>query len=160
MPGLKHDLHFHASEEQNLVWWVECKFAIFAILVKTPLSWQGARTRSTGVALHPLKSLVSHLPPPPVPGGVAPKFGSEKVSRYPGVSQLQLRVSRLHCATKVILEQPPKRSLKTSVTKTSQGEKSFDKMLREKGVITKEVFSLKGSLKSQNLKISIFFENL
>ena len=32
-------------------------------------------------------------PPPPVPGGVAPKFGSEKVSRYTGVSQLQLRVS-------------------------------------------------------------------
>ena len=48
---------------------------------------------STGVALHPLKILVSH-PPPPVPGGVAPKFGSEKVSRYTGVSQLQLRVSR------------------------------------------------------------------
>ena len=33
-------------------------------------------------------------PPPPVPGGVAPKFGSQKVSRYTGVSQLQLRVSR------------------------------------------------------------------
>ena len=48
---------------------------------------------STGVALHPLKILVSHLPPH-VPGGVAPKFGSEKVSRYTGVSQLQLRVSR------------------------------------------------------------------
>ena len=48
---------------------------------------------STGVALHPLKIVVSHLPPP-VPGGVAPKFGSEKVSRYTGVSQLQLRVSR------------------------------------------------------------------
>ena len=27
-------------------------------------------------------------------GGVAPKFGSEKASRYTGVSQLQLRVSR------------------------------------------------------------------
>ena len=49
---------------------------------------------STGVALHPLKILVLHLAPPPVPGGVAPKFGSEKVSRYTGVSQLQLRVSR------------------------------------------------------------------
>ena len=49
---------------------------------------------STGVALHPLKILVSHLPHPPVPGGAAPKFGSEKVSRYTGVSQLQLRVSR------------------------------------------------------------------
>ena len=49
---------------------------------------------STGVALHPLKILVSHLPPPLARGGVAPKFGSEKVSRYTGVSQLQLRVSR------------------------------------------------------------------
>ena len=29
-----------------------------------------------------------------MPGGVAPKFGSEKVSRYTGVSQLELRVSR------------------------------------------------------------------
>ena len=29
-----------------------------------------------------------------MPGGVAPKFGSERVSRYTGVSQLQLRVSR------------------------------------------------------------------
>ena len=48
---------------------------------------------STGVALQPLKILVSHLPPR-VPGGVAPKFGSEKVSRYTGVSQLQLRASR------------------------------------------------------------------
>ena len=49
---------------------------------------------SSGVAPHPLKILVSRLPPPPFPGGVAPKFGSEKVSRYTGVSQLQLRVSR------------------------------------------------------------------
>ena len=48
---------------------------------------------STGVALHTLEILVSHLPPPLAPGGVAPKFGSEKVSRYTGVSQLQLRVS-------------------------------------------------------------------
>ena len=48
---------------------------------------------STGVAPHPLKILVSH-PPPLCQGGVAPKFGSEKVSRYTGVSQLQLRVSR------------------------------------------------------------------
>ena len=49
---------------------------------------------SSGVAPHPLKVLVSHLSPPPIPGGVAPKFGSEKVSRYMGVSQVQLRVSR------------------------------------------------------------------
>ena len=48
---------------------------------------------STGVALHPPKILESH-PPPPVPGGVAPKLGSEKVSHYTVVSQLQLRVSR------------------------------------------------------------------
>ena len=48
---------------------------------------------SSGVAPHPLKIFVSHLPPP-FPGGVAPKFGSEKVSRYTGVSQVQLRVSR------------------------------------------------------------------
>ena len=48
---------------------------------------------STGVAVHPLKILVSHLPPP-FPGGVAPKFGSDGVSRHTGVSQLQLRVSR------------------------------------------------------------------
>ena len=68
---------------------------------------------STGVALHPLKILVSHLapPPPPVPGGVAPKFGSEKVSRYTGVSQLQLRVSRytvqLRCGFQKVLGRPP-----------------------------------------------------
>ena len=48
---------------------------------------------SSGVAPHPLKIMVSR-PPPPFPGGVAPKFGSEKVSRYTGVSQVQLRVSR------------------------------------------------------------------
>ena len=49
---------------------------------------------STGVAPHPRKILVSHLSSPPFPGGVAPKFGSEKASRYTGVSQVQLRVSR------------------------------------------------------------------
>ena len=44
--------------------------------------------------LHPLKILVSYLSPPPHSrGGVAPKIGSEKVSHYTGVSQLQLRVS-------------------------------------------------------------------
>ena len=37
---------------------------------------------------------VAPSPPPPFPGGVAPKFGPEKVSRYTGVSQVQLRVSR------------------------------------------------------------------
>ena len=57
---------------------------------------------STGVALHPLKILVSHLPPPRVPGGVTPKFGSEKVSRYTGVSQLHLHSAALHCATKTL----------------------------------------------------------
>ena len=51
---------------------------------------------SSSVAPHPLKILVSHAAPspPPFSGGVAPKFGSEKVSRYTGVSQVQLRVSR------------------------------------------------------------------
>ena len=48
---------------------------------------------STGVALHPLK-FWCRTSPPPVPGGVAPKFGSEKVSRYTEGSQLQLWVSR------------------------------------------------------------------
>ena len=47
---------------------------------------------SSGVAPHPLKFL--DLSPLPFPGGVAPKFGSEKVSRYTGVSQVQSRVSR------------------------------------------------------------------
>ena len=55
---------------------------------------------STCVALHPLKILVSHLPPPPVPGGVAPRFGSEKVSRYTGVAATVAAVA-LHCATKL-----------------------------------------------------------
>ena len=36
---------------------------------------------NTGVALHPLEILVSHLPPPRVPGGVAPKFGCLKRCR-------------------------------------------------------------------------------
>ena len=51
---------------------------------------------STGVALHPLKILVSHLPPPPPCAGRCRTeiWLSEKVSRYTGVSQLQLRVSR------------------------------------------------------------------
>ena len=49
---------------------------------------------STGVALHPLKILVSHLPPPRAGRCRAEIWGSEKVSRYTGVSQLQLRVSR------------------------------------------------------------------
>ena len=62
---------------------------------------------STGVALHPLK-FWCRTSPPPAPGGVAPKFGSEKVSRYTGVSQLQLRVSRytvqLRILTSVVVE--------------------------------------------------------
>ena len=55
---------------------------------------------STGVALHPLKILVSHLAPPPVPGGVAPKFGSEKVSRYTAGVAATVAGVALHCATK------------------------------------------------------------
>ena len=42
-----------------------------------------------------------------MPGGVAPKFGSEKVSRYTGVSQLQLRVSRY--TVQLSLGRPPLR---------------------------------------------------
>ena len=49
---------------------------------------------SSGVAPHPPKNVGVAPFPPPLPGGVAPKFGSEKVSRYTGVSQVQLRVSR------------------------------------------------------------------
>ena len=65
------------------------------------------RLRVPPVALHVSRLQVQHRcratppknlgvapSPPPVLGGVAPKFGSEKVSRYTGVSQLQLRVSR------------------------------------------------------------------
>ena len=59
---------------------------------------------SSGVAPHPLKILVSHLsPPPPFPGGVAPKFGSEKVSRY-GVYGFVAGTDAgvaLHCATEL-----------------------------------------------------------
>ena len=49
---------------------------------------------STCVALHPLKILVSHLPPPPRAGRCRTEIWVWKVSRYTGVSQLQLRVSR------------------------------------------------------------------
>ena len=59
---------------------------------------------STSVALHPLKILVSHLPPL-FPGGVAPKFGSEKVSRYTGVVAATVAGVALHCATK--MARPP-----------------------------------------------------
>ena len=49
---------------------------------------------STGVALHPLNILVSHLSPP-IPGRWRTEiWSSEKVSRYTGASQVQLRVSR------------------------------------------------------------------
>ena len=52
------------------------------------------RRCSTGVALHPLKILMSHLPPP-YPGRCRTEIWlSGKASRYTGVSQLQLRVSR------------------------------------------------------------------
>ena len=47
----------------------------------------------TGVALHPLKILVSHLPPPLSPEVSHRNLGLKRVSRYTGVSQLQLRVS-------------------------------------------------------------------
>ena len=78
---------------------------------------------STGVALHPLKILVSHLPPPCAGRCRTEIWLSEKVSRYTGVSQLQLRVSRytvqlaltpppFGCEAAVLLEAPktPKKS--------------------------------------------------
>ena len=50
---------------------------------------------STGVALHPLKILVSAPPLPLCAGRCRTEIWlSEKVSRYTGVSQLHLRVSR------------------------------------------------------------------
>ena len=63
---------------------------------------------STGVALHPLKILVSHhLPPPPGAGRCRTEiWWSEKVSRYTGVSQLQLRVSRYTVQLSGELAQP------------------------------------------------------
>ena len=93
-----------------------------ALHVSQLISWILERFAgvSTGVALHPLKISVSHLSPPPVPGGVAPIFGSEKVSRYTGVSQLQLRVSRYtvqlssECPSKISLKTSPKTSPQTS----------------------------------------------
>ena len=54
---------------------------------------------SSGVAPHPLKISVSHLSPPFL-GGVAPKFGSEKVSRYTGGVAGTVAGVALHCATK------------------------------------------------------------
>ena len=73
-----------------------CRATRVALHVSQLISWNFiAFCRcSTGVALHPPKNFGVAPPPPCVPGGVAPKFGSEKVSRYTGVSQLQLRVSR------------------------------------------------------------------
>ena len=50
---------------------------------------------STGVAPHPLKILVSHLPPPPMPREVSHRnLGLKRCRATRGVSQLQLRVSR------------------------------------------------------------------
>ena len=57
---------------------------------------------STGVALHPLKILVSHLPPPLCREGVAPKFWlSEKVVALHGGVAATVTGVALHCATKV-----------------------------------------------------------
>ena len=58
----------------------------------------------------------------PVPGGVAPKFGSEKVSRYTGVSQLQLQVSR--CTVQLSLWRGleiPKNTFCSRATQTCAG---------------------------------------
>ena len=62
-------------------------FAIFGVcLSPTPSRQPLFETSDKNIGVAPS--------PPPVPGGVAPNFGSEKVSRYTGGSQLQLRVSR------------------------------------------------------------------
>ena len=49
---------------------------------------------SSGCRATPPKNFGVAPFPPRFLGAVAPKFGSEKVSRYTGVSQVQLRVSR------------------------------------------------------------------
>ena len=73
-----------------------CRATRVALHVSQLISWILERFAGVApVSRYTLKILVSLAPPPPpVPGGVALKFGSEKVSRYTGVSQLQLRVSR------------------------------------------------------------------
>ena len=77
-----------------------CSASLSAVLGRSPFSiCASARSTSEPKASVTLtcatgRFMLVHPPPPPVPGGVAPKFGSEKVSRYTGVSQLQLRVSR------------------------------------------------------------------
>ena len=74
--------------------------------------------------------------PPPFPGGVAPKFGSEKVSRYTGVSQLQLRVSRYT----VQLSTPPflarKRAAKVGVQGRDQSSLEVNSTAQIKGCST------------------------
>ena len=53
------------------------------------------------VSRHTPKKFWCRTFPPPFPRGVAPKFGSGKVSRYTGVSQLQFAGVALHCAIKM-----------------------------------------------------------
>ena len=86
-----------------------------------------------------------------MPGGVAPKFGSEKVSCYTGVSQLQLRVSRYN----VQLSGDP------SARVSSRKQRSFEVPgkggFQEQGAVEEEQKSLtkeKGRAKSGQEKPS------
>ena len=62
---------------------------------------------SSCVAPHPLKIWCRTFPPPPIPGRCRTEIWlSEKVSRYTGVSQVQLRVSRYTVQLRVDREDP------------------------------------------------------
>ena len=70
------------------------RYTRVALHVSQLISWILQRFAGVApVSRYTPKNFGVATPPPPVPGGVAPKFGSEKVSRYTGVSQLQLQVS-------------------------------------------------------------------
>ena len=72
-----------------------CRATRVALHVSQLISWILERFAGVApVSRYTPKNFGVAPPPPPGPGGVAPKFGSEKVSHYTGVSQLQLRVSR------------------------------------------------------------------
>ena len=72
-----------------------CRATRVALHVSHLISWILKRFAGVApVSRYTCKKFRCRTSPPLLPGGVAPKFGSEKVSRYTGVSQLQLRVSR------------------------------------------------------------------
>ena len=72
--------------QENMLRILQCKVILDLVAHDCGYPLSRYTCRATRVALHPLKILVSHLPPP-VPGGVAPKFRSEKVSRYTGAQE-------------------------------------------------------------------------